>query len=120
MTAQEFRDMMSGKKPKRRKYLNEKVVVDGKKFDSIKEGNRYGTLRILEKAGHISDLKCQVPFALIADDKKLGDYFSDFTYLREGKLVVEDCKSTATRKISMYRWKKKHMLAQYGIEIKEV
>ena len=33
-----------------RKYHNKKVIIDGKKFDSQKEGNYYLKLKMLEKA----------------------------------------------------------------------
>ena len=43
-----------------RKYYNKKVIIDGIKFDSKKESQYYLKLKMLEKAGKIKDLKCEV------------------------------------------------------------
>ena len=53
------------------KYHNKKVVVDGKKFDSKKEAERYQALKMLENANIISNLSRQVPFELIPKQKEL-------------------------------------------------
>lgn len=110
----------------RTKYGNRKTVIDGITFDSVKEANRYAELRLLEKAGWISDLEMQKPFelqpAFLHDGKKIQPikYIADFTYLCDGKPVVEDVKSPATRKDKVYQLKKKMMLYVHGIEIKEI
>ena len=44
------------------KYHNKTKVVDGIKFQSINEANRYVVLKTLEEVGKITDLKLQVPF----------------------------------------------------------
>ena len=59
------------------------------------------------------------PFSIDVIEVHICDYESDFTYRREGKLVVEDVKSKATVTYA-YRIKKKLMLAVFGIEIQEV
>ena len=43
-----------------------------------------------------------------------------FTYILNGKLVVEDVKSEWTAKLPMYRLKKRWMKAEYGIDITEI
>lgn len=48
-----------------RKYRNRKVTIDGVTYDSKKEYNRWCELRLLERAGRITDLQRQVPFELI-------------------------------------------------------
>ena len=53
------------------KFGNTKVVVDGIKFDSKKEANRYGNLKLLQKAGEISDLKLQVKIEILVKEKKI-------------------------------------------------
>lgn len=107
---------------KRNKYLNDPVDFDGKTFQSTKERDRYITLRMLLREGIIKDLECQVEFILEAADKKVCSYFADFTYteVASGKMIVEDVKSKATRRLAVYRLKKKLMHACYGITIKEV
>ena len=42
---------------KRTKFGNVKTVIDGYKFDSIAEGNRYLQLRDMEKRGEIQELE---------------------------------------------------------------
>ncbi|MBQ2175640.1 MAG: DUF1064 domain-containing protein, partial [Alphaproteobacteria bacterium] len=49
----------------KRKYNNKKIIVDGIKFDSKKEALRYKELKMLEKAGIISNLQRQVKYTLI-------------------------------------------------------
>lgn len=91
---------------------------DGQVFDSVKEFHRWGCLRLLERAGKISDLKRQVKFELIPkqDGERAVHYVADFTYYENGKLVVEDCKGYRT---DLYRLKKKLLLWTKGIRIKE-
>ena len=54
------------------------------------------------------------------DDVIIGKYICDFEYEEKGKVVTEDVKSPATKRLPLYRWKKKHFQAQFGREIKEV
>lgn len=84
------------------KYRNKKVIVDGKEFDSKKEGDRYKKLRLLERAGEISDLELQPRFLLQDKFKKNGktyrkiEYVADFKYIENGKTIVEDVKGMQT------------------------
>ena len=103
------------------KYNNEKVSVNGEVFDSKLEFYRYQQLKILERARAIKDLKRQEKFTLI-DKSEYGReiaYIADFTYTEDGKKVVEDTKSKAT-KTPLYRLKKRLLAERYGIKIKEV
>lgn len=91
-------------KVKRSKYHNVKIELDGRTFDSQKEFNRYGELKLLERAGLISELKLQVPFELIPVQvgglrkERPLTYVADFTYIDEhGKLVIEDTKGVKTK-----------------------
>ena len=109
----------------RSKYGAVKTTVDGIVFDSAKEAKRYGELKVLEKAGEIGDLVTQPIFQLwahtgVVDDAPatIGVYRADFAYVTKlGADVVEDVKGFKT---ALYRWKKKHVEAQYGIQIREV
>ena len=47
------------------KLHNIPTVVDGIRFASRLEARRYSELKLLEKAGEITDLRWQVPFELI-------------------------------------------------------
>lgn len=94
------------------KYGNKKTVVDGIKFDSIKEAARYGELKLMQLAGEISELRLQVTYQL-----SVCKYKSDFVYYNaDNELVVEDCKGMKT---PVYNLKKKMMLHELGIKITE-
>lgn len=102
------------------KYGNKKTVVDGIEFDSKKEAKRYGELKLLLKAGNIGLLQWQVDYELVVNGKIVAKYRADFVYIENGQTVVEDVKSEATRKLPVYRLKKKLMKEIYSIEIREV
>ena len=128
------------------KYQNKKVTVDGILFDSRKEANRYCELKMLEKAGRITDLDLQKVFVLIpaqfeesgevytrgknAGQPKRGrcleqavTYRADFYYKENGEEVVEDVKGyrdPASGSYARYTIKRKLMLYIHGIRIKEI
>ena len=101
------------------KYHAKKAEYNGIKFDSKHERDRYIELLLMERAKEITDLKTQVRFPLIAKSKYGREivYVADFTYYKDGVLVVEDAKSPATR-TQIYRLKKR-LMAEKGIVIKE-
>lgn len=108
------------------KYRAVKTTVDGVTFDSRKEANRYCELKLLEKAGEIARLELQPRYDLdviggVVKDVRftIGTYRGDFKYLdkRTTTWVIEDVKGFKT---PLYRWKKKHVEAQYGIQIREL
>ena len=103
----------------RSKYGNRKLVTAEGRFDSIKEWNRWRELKLLERAGQISELRRQVSFELIPkqDGERACHYIADFVYLEDqGKTVVEDCKGMRT---DLYRLKKKLFQWRYDMKIKE-
>lgn len=121
------------------KYKNLKVNFGNITFDSKKESRRWQELCLLQRAGQITDLQRQVKFVLIPTQyekfprystktgKRLKDgirtleqecsYVADFTYMQDGKQVVEDTKGVKTKD---YIIKRKLMLERHGIRIKEV
>ena len=106
------------------KYGNTKCKsMDGQKFDSIKERNRYYELQLMQKAGIITNLRRQVKFVLIPkqDGEREVAYKADFVYedRETGLTVVEDVKSIAT-KTAEYIIKRKLMLYFFGIKIREI
>lgn len=99
------------------KYRAKKTTVDGITFDSKAESRRYTDLRLLEKAGIISDLELQPLFRLqdgFTDGKgtrhRSIDYVADFRYIEDGRTVVEDVKGMRT---PVYKLKKKLLLKQH-------
>lgn len=106
------------------KYKAKKTEVNGIMFDSQKEAGRYVELRMLERAGYITDLRLQQKFVLIPAQKKNGktverecSYIADFVYKENGKTVVEDTKGFRT---DTYKIKRKLMLYVHDIEVKEL
>ena len=121
------RELLEAEKP-RRKFLNIKTEYDGQTFDSRKEAERYFELRLMERAGAISDLRRQVSFELIPAQYVAGKcaeravkYIADFVYVDAltGLTVVEDVKSKATI-TPEYIIKRKLLLYRFGIQIKQV
>lgn len=77
-------------------------------YDSVKEFERGNELKLLERAGRISDLRRQVSL-IISPEAKINDeiikcisYKADYMYIRNGKTVVEDVKPF-DRKTQKYR-----------------
>lgn len=106
------------------KYHAKKCEWDGEVFDSKKEMQRYKELKLLEKAGEITNLRRQVKYVLIPSqriDGKLAErecsYKADIVYEENGETVVEDVKGVKTEG---YIIKRKMMLLVHGIRIKEV
>lgn len=122
---------------RRSKYGAVKTTVDGIVFDSKAEAARWVVLRAMERAGKIVRLKRQHDFELVTLRTDIrgnvqehectgrvwvvGYYRADFTYdellAAKTEFVVEDVKGFRT---AMYRLKKKHFEAQYGITIREI
>jgi hypothetical protein len=108
-------------KAQRSKYGATPEVVDGIRFHSRREAARYRELLLLGLAGELRDLELQPRFPLLVNGVQLGSYVGDFAYVqKDGTRVVEDVKSPVTARLPLYRWKAKHVLAQYGVQIMEV
>jgi hypothetical protein len=99
------------------KYKAKKTTIDGIKFDSKGEAARYSFLLLMQKAGQIKNLERQIVFVLHAGNgQKIGKYIADFQYeLPDGKIIVEDFKGIQT---PLFRWKAKHLFAEYGKMVK--
>lgn len=131
------------------KLNNKSIVVDGIEFQSTKEGKRYSELKLLQRAGEISDLELQKKYELIpaqyetvetGEYYKVGErkgqpkmkrtcieqsvvYIADFVYRQNGQTVVEDVKGYRDPSSATYAkfvLKRKMMLWIHGIKIKEV
>jgi hypothetical protein len=112
----------------RAKYGAVPTVIHGVRFASKAEARRYSELLLLGMAGEIRDLELQPRVPLKVDGVKVGDYVADFRYQERAGIdtvsgcdrwrdVTEDVKGVRT---PVYRMKKKHVEAQYGIVIREV
>lgn len=124
------------------KYGNHVIKNAFGRFDSSNEWARFVFLQERQKKGEISDLKRQVEFALLPPhyesvEVKLKtktklvkrciergvSYVADFTYTRDGELVVEDVKGASKRfstQTADFKIKKKMMLHFYNIKVQIV
>jgi hypothetical protein len=117
----------SEEEKKKSKYGNKKVVIDGIKFDSKKEANRYLELRLMEDTDYIKDLELQKKFELIPKYEINGrkvramNYICDFYYydILKDKYIVEDVKPSKNFQTEVYKIKKKIFMYKYKIEITE-
>jgi len=92
------------------KYHSKQTIVNGIKFPSILEADRYSQLLLLLRAGEISNLKLQVEFVInqAYTDAETGErmrsvvYVADFVYfdMRTKMAVVEDAKGIVTASFS--------------------
>ena len=100
------------------KYGAVATTVDGIRFDSKAEADRYATLRLLERANELRDLRVHTTFSLKVGELLICKYECDFEYwLPGGEHVVEDVKGKRTRE---YGIKRNLMLALMCIRIKEI
>ena len=123
------------------KYSNKKCSCgNGHIHDSVKEAQRCNELNTLQKVGYIRDLRYQVKYILIPAQydestecytkgvkkgqpkpgkllEKECSYYADFVYTEDGNTIVEDAKGMKTE---VYKIKKKLMLKEYGIQVREV
>ena len=123
------------------KYKAQKIEIDGIKFASKKEANRYGELKIMEQAEIIKDLQTQVKFVLIPAQREPNSvgargglikgkvierecsYYADFTYtvVETGQYVVEDVKGYRDGgAYNLFKIKRKLMLWVHHIKVREV
>lgn len=120
--------------PKKSKYRNVRVMVDGEYFDSKREAAEWHALNMRLRVGEISELRRQVAFPLFAPvlhdsacDQQVTAYIADFTYrgpernphgdhpLRLHVVDVKGGKETA-----MFALKRKWLFLQSGIEVEVV
>jgi hypothetical protein len=99
------------------KFARRRVDLDGHTFDSKREADRYSELKLMERAGLISDLELQPLYRIAINGVHCFKITFDFRYQRDGKTIVEDVKSTGTAKDPTFRVKKKVFEAQTGQKV---
>jgi hypothetical protein len=106
------------------KYRNVRTVIDGVSFDSKAEARRYATLKLLERAGEITDLRRQVAYELLPSVKYASStkatgptkYLADFVYIdKDGNQIIEDVKGGPDNPV--FKLKRKLMRVLLGLEI---
>jgi hypothetical protein len=95
-------------KVKKAKYNNKHVWVDGLCFDSQLEANRYGQLKMLQRAGTIKGFCRQPEFVLVEgnEQQRAITYKADFIVFNlDGSVTVEDTKGYETE-----QWKRTYKM----------
>lgn len=119
---------------KKSKFHNEPVTVDGIRYDSRNEARRHAFLKLMERAGEITNLRYHVKFELIPQitkeeivhlktkDKVVTKvaqsaryYEADFVYTnKKGEEIVEDFKGQET---DLFKFKAALFFYRYGKQI---
>jgi hypothetical protein len=91
-------------------------------WHSRKEHRHWLVLRAAEAAGLIRELRRQVRYRLTVNGVEVGSYVADFTFFdaETDRVVVQDVKSSVTRKLPLYRLKRNLMRAVWGLTVEEV
>lgn len=125
MTAIQFREMHRKEKKEGRIKGARRTRVGDIEFDSALEAARYAELLLMQKAGKIENLKCQVKIPLqgaqgplLTPTGRQMHYRADFTYRDEktGESVIEDAKGHRTDRYQM----KLSALNAMGISVREI
>lgn len=85
------------------KFGAQKVTIDGVEFASRAEANRYGQLKLLERARDIKALGVHPKFPLKVNGVLIGVYTADFAYFEGGRQIVEDVKGGPIREADSLR-----------------
>lgn len=108
---------LTGAQPTKRgnKYGAVRTVVDGLKFDSTGEAERWGELRQMERAGAITDLRRQVAYDLHAPGGKVvGKIVLDYVYTEGGAIIYEDYKGGRATMTAVWKLKRRLFESEYG------
>lgn len=100
---------------KEHKYKAKPTKVDNIFFDSTREAERYGELKLLARAGDIADLEVHPVFPIVINNRSICKVELDFRYTTEtGEIFIEDVKGAATALSSL---KRKLVEAVHGITV---
>lgn len=129
MKVEDFRKKFSLKdgkvvsKSKSSKFGNVKIEIDGHIFDSKKESEFYGSLKIKKQAGLIKDFQMQVKYDIIVNNIQIAKYFLDFLVEHNNGTIEyidikgKDKKTNKFIKTGVFALKKRLVEAIYGIKI---
>ena len=109
---------------RRNKYHAKRVFEDGIMFDSKWEHKRYRELRLLQRAGEITELEVHPSYPIVwpesemvpfRDEFKICTVILDFKYVDgNGKVIVEDTKGMRT---ALSNLKLKLVEVAHGIKV---
>ena len=110
-------------KSKSSKFNNVKSEIDGHTFDSIKEREYYGSLKIKKNAGLIKDFQMQVQYDILVNNIHIAYYYLDFQIENNDgsfeyiDIKGKDKKSNKFIKTGVFALKKRLVEAIYHIKI---
>ena len=110
-------------KTKSSKFNNVKSEIDGHTFDSIKESEYYGSLKIKKNAGLIKDFQMQVQYDILVNNIHIAYYYLDFLIENNDgsfeyiDIKGKDKKSNKFIKTGVFALKKRLVEAIYHIKI---
>lgn len=112
----EYRAIDTGRK---NKFNARRVTVDGRTYDSNAEALFGEQLRIRERAGEVAEIERQRKYELAVHGVRIGEYRADFVFwdFVKCRYRIIDVKGFDT---PLSRWKRKHVKAQYGVEVEIV
>ena len=117
---------------RRNKFGAIPTEVDGHRFPSKREANRYCALKRLQISGDISELELQPKFPLMIDGKfvlmrsdrypngRRCSYTADFRYRVNGAVVVEEVKGGRATDTEASRLRRAVAEAQYDMRVRLV
>ncbi len=97
----------------------DKRTVDGEVFDSAVEARRFANLKLLQRAGLISQLTNQPSWDVQINGQHFCRYTADSSYFcnERKRLVIEEVKTSGTERLPDYRLRKKAAELQHGIKV---
>ena len=129
MNVNEFKKKFSLKdgkvvnKTKSSKFNNVKSEIDGHTFDSNKEAEFYGSLKLKKNAGLIKDFNIQVQYDILVNNIHIAYYYLDFKIENNDgsfeyiDIKGKDKKSNKFIKTGVFALKKRLVEAIYNIKI---
>lgn len=108
--------------PAKQKFNAVAIVVDGERFDSLKEARFFQELKIRERIGEIENIQRQPEYMMTRDGIVIASFRPDFRFTVRGsrQWSVVDVKGGKATRTEAYSLRKRFVESQYGIEIQEV
>lgn len=120
LSKEQGRALANAPRKKRNKFNARKMTVDGFTYDSEREAEVVEGYRQLERAGHIYELERHKKYMLQSPNGTvIGHYEADAAFY-DAKLKRYRIIDVKGKDTSLSLWKRKHVRAQYGIEVEVV
>jgi hypothetical protein len=101
ISAKQYLETISSPVKRTNKFNARKTEVDGIIFDSKAEAERYGTLKLLERAKQVRSVSVKPEYPLKVNGVLIGYFTPDFGYFEGGRNFVDDVKGVVTAEASL-------------------